>query len=86
MQASLAAKLLVAAATAVSAAASSGSVGSAMNHMLRYQNLHLERQQQAQQQIAAKLQSDEEAQREPRFLTNKTKRLCVLDVIPWTAF
>ena len=82
MQASLAAKLLVAAATAVSAAASSGSVGSAMDHMLRYQNMHLERQQQAQQQIAIKLQSDEDEQTASRFLTDKTKSLCAPDKIP----
>lgn len=82
MQVSLAAKLLVAAATAVSAAASSGSVGSAMDHMLRFQNMHLERQQQAQQQIAIKLQSDEDEQTASRFLTDKTKSLCALDKIP----
>ena len=82
MQVSLAAKLLVAAATAVSAAASSGSVGSAMDHMLRYQNMHLERQQQAQQQIAIKLQSDEDEQNASRFLIDKTKSLCALDKIP----
>lgn len=69
MHGSLTAKLLVAA-----AAASVAVAGSAMDHMLQYQNLHLDRQKQVHQNIVAKVKTDEaQAQKEPRFLSEKTK-------------